>query len=138
MENDSLIFSVYCYDELLNDGRSKLPYEACGILSGKNNQIHSIWKLKNEVKSDRRFFVGKKAVEETLLQIALKDEKVLAIYHTHPTTAPVPSYTDIKNHRESEVKMIIVSYKTKNPIVKCYCVQNRVYKEWPFLIKPIV
>jgi len=133
-----LIFPLNCFKELLNHGRSKLPYEACGILSGKNNQVHSIWKLKNEVKSDRRFFVGKKAIVETLHHIAEKDEVVLAIYHSHPTTAPVPSYIDIKNHLDSEVKMIIVSYKTKNPIVKCYSVQNRAYKEQPFLIEPIV
>lgn len=138
MENDKLIFPAKCYEELINYGRSKLPFEVCGILSGYNNNVQSIWKLKNEMNSSSRFFVGKKAVEETLQQISQKEEKVIAIYHSHPTTAPVPSYVDIINHPDSEVKMIIISYKTKKPIVKCYSVQNGAYKEWPFFIEPIV
>jgi proteasome lid subunit RPN8/RPN11 len=136
--NNKLIFPVNYYEELVNHGQSQLPYEACGLLSGRNQTVQSIWKLKNELNSDRRFFVGEKTVNKTLQSIAKRDEKVLAIYHSHPTTAPVPSYTDVLNHPDVEVKMIIVSYKTKNPLVKCYHIQKGSYKELPFLIEPFV
>jgi [CysO sulfur-carrier protein]-S-L-cysteine hydrolase len=135
LENEKLIIPENYMNEIIYYGRSKLPFEVCGILSGTNNYVHSVWKLKNEANSDRQFFVGKKAVDNTLQQIAKKEEKVLAIYHSHPTTAPVPSYADLHNHPDSEVKMIIISYKTKQPIIKCYSIHSRVYKESPIFIE---
>jgi proteasome lid subunit RPN8/RPN11 len=88
--------------------------------------------------SDRRFFVGEKTVNKTLQSIAKREEKVFAIYHSYPMTLPVPSYTDLLNHPDSEVKLVIVSYKIKKPLVKCYDIQKGSYKELPFLIEPIV
>ena len=72
MENNKLIFPVNCYEELVNHGRLQLPYEACGVLSGRNLTVQSIWKLKNELNSDRRFFVGERTVNKTLQSIAKK------------------------------------------------------------------
>lgn len=138
IENNPLIFPVNYYEELVNHGQSQLPYESCRLLAGRNQTVQSIWKLKNELNSNRRFFVGEKTVNKTLQSIAKREEKVLAIYHSHPTTLPVPSYTDLLNHPDSEVKMVIVSYKTKKPLVKCYHLQKGSYKKLPFLIEPIV
>lgn len=138
MGNNQLIVPVAYYEALINHGQLQLPYEACGLLAGKNQTVQSIWKLKNELKSDRRFFVGERTVNKTLQSIAKREEEVLAIYHSHPTTLPVPSYTDLVNHPDPKVKMVIVSYKTKKPLVKCYHIQEGAYKELPFLIEPII
>jgi len=137
LENDQIMFSTSCYEDMLNHCRSSLPYEGCGILSGVNNFICSNWKLKNEVRSDRHFFVGKKTVSETLQKIKEKKETVLAIYHSHPTTAPIPSYADLKNHPDKKIKMIIISFKRKVPNVKCYTVKNQMYIESPFFVDPV-
>ncbi|MFC0561975.1 M67 family metallopeptidase [Halalkalibacter alkalisediminis] len=136
MEIDKIIIPSSCYNEIVEHGKSNLPYEVCGLLSGNNNKVQSVWKLKNEIKSDRRFFVGKKIIEETLLQMAKHKEKVIAIYHSHPTTAAIPSSYDIANHLNLDVIMIIISYKTNNPKVKCYRVQTGTYKTFPFSIEP--
>jgi [CysO sulfur-carrier protein]-S-L-cysteine hydrolase len=99
MGNSKLIVPITYYEELVNHGQSQLPYEACGLLAGRNQTVQSIWKLKNELNSDRRFFVGEKTVNQTLQSIAKRAEKVLAIYHSHPMTLPVPSYTDLLKPR---------------------------------------
>lgn len=129
MKNDKLSFSKSSYVEIIDHCRSELPFEACGILSGINHTVYTVWKLNNEIKSDRRFFIGKETVNKTLQKIIQKREEVLGIYHSHPSTAPIPSNTDLFSHPDTNVKMIIVSLKKVNPIMKCYKIENKNYKE---------
>ena len=133
--NDKLIIPVKYYEKMIEHSRFNLPYEACGLLSGNKIKVQSIWELENEIRSTSRYFVGKKVVEHTLQVISKQKETVLAIYHSHPTTAPVPSYYDIVHHPDSEIFMIIVSFKMEMPKVKCYRVQSGVYNECPILIE---
>ncbi|WP_087972256.1 M67 family metallopeptidase [Oceanobacillus rekensis] len=123
------------HDKMVEHGRSCLPYEACGLLSGINHNVQSIWQLENEWKSDRRFFVRKKIVEETVQKIKQLNEQVLAVYHSHPTTAPVPSNYDITNHPDDHVFMVIISYKTRPPITKWYHIQESVYESCSFFVE---
>jgi proteasome lid subunit RPN8/RPN11 len=136
MEYDKIIIPAICYKEIVEHVRLNLPYEVCGLLAGKNNKIQSVWKLENEIKSDRRFFVGERKIAETMQLIKKQEEQILAVYHSHPTTAPVPSSYDITNHFNDRVLMIIISYKSINPKVKCYHIKKETYKECPFLIEP--
>ncbi|WP_430788250.1 Mov34/MPN/PAD-1 family protein [Virgibacillus flavescens] len=136
MSSERLNIPQAIYDQMLAHGRTTLPFETCGLLSGNNGNVQSIWKLENELKSDRRFFVGKGIIEETIREIKSLDEQVLAIYHTHPTTAPVPSFYDITNHPDEVVKMVIVSYKTMHPITKCYNICGANHQECLFWLEP--
>jgi proteasome lid subunit RPN8/RPN11 len=136
MEENKFIIHGIQYDMMIDHCSSCLPYEACGILAGRNNEVDSIWKLENELKSVRRFFISKNKIEETIREISKQEKAILAIYHSHPSTSPVPSYLDIVNHPDPSVKLVIVSYKLKVVKVKCYDISNRLYKECPFSITP--
>lgn len=125
------------YEQLVAHGEDQLPYEACGLLAGNvDDCVLSIWSLENEWKSSFRYYVSKKVVESTVQQIELQGQKVLGVYHSHPTTAPIPSYHDLQNHPDHKVKMIIISYKNALPTLKCYTVMNNTYDEYPFYIDP--
>ncbi|MBM7553618.1 Mov34/MPN/PAD-1 family protein [Thalassobacillus pellis] len=132
---NKFIIPTPIYEEMILHGSANLPYEVCGLLAGFGSEVKSIWKLENERKSEKSFFVSKQVVEETLKYISERKEQVLAVYHSHPTTAPVPSSMDIHNHQEEEIKMVIISYKYKHPEMKCYQVINNGYMECPFFIK---
>ncbi|MGP4038681.1 Mov34/MPN/PAD-1 family protein [Gracilibacillus sp. D59] len=106
------------------------------MLSGKDNHVLSIWPLKNEVKSVSRFFVKKEIVEESIQKIKQLEEQVLAIYHNHPTTDPVPSSYDVLNHSDDNVDMVIISYKNNSPKTKWYQIQGSNYVERLFFIDP--
>ncbi|KHF39867.1 Mov34/MPN/PAD-1 family protein [Halalkalibacter okhensis] len=136
MTKDKLIIPESCYKVIMEHGRSNLPYESCGLVSGKGRHVQTVWKLVNEIKSDRRYFVGEKVIERTLEQIDKKKEKVIAIYHSHPATEPIPSSYDIVNHPNDELVMMIISYKSDKPQLKCYRVHNKTYNECLFLIDP--
>ena len=132
---DKIVITATCYNEIINHGIMNYPYEVCGLLSGTNNKVLSVWKLENELKSDRRFYVGEKAVAKNLKSIANKNEMLLAIYHSHPTTAPLPSHYDISNHMDDNIIMVIITYKTKTPKMKCYRISNGTYRECVLIIE---
>ncbi|MGJ9458034.1 Mov34/MPN/PAD-1 family protein [Oceanobacillus sp. CF4.6] len=86
--------------------------------------------------SNKRFFVSKKIVEETIRKIKNRDEQVIAVYHPHPTTAPVPSFYDVSNHPDDHLDMVIISYKTRPPITKWYHIKGANFEACPFWIEP--
>ncbi|GAB2543456.1 M67 family metallopeptidase [Gracilibacillus alcaliphilus] len=135
MKREKIIIPQILHDQMVEHGRMALPYEACGMLSGNRQEVMSIWPLQNEWKSDRRFFVSKQVVEQTIQKANDLGEQILAIYHTHPSTEPKPSHYDIKNHLDKNIKMVIVSYKANTPTVKWYRIMNDYYQECYVSIK---
>ncbi|MGR9050333.1 M67 family metallopeptidase [Halobacillus faecis] len=124
------------YAQMIQQGSEALPFETCGLITGMNpTVIEKLWPLENEWKSVHRFYVSKKVVAETIKKITTINHMVLGVYHSHPTTAPVPSFYDLKNHPDDEVKMLIISYKTSPPTIKCYSIKNYTYDEHPFSIE---
>ncbi|GAE92694.1 hypothetical protein JCM21714_1705 [Gracilibacillus boraciitolerans JCM 21714] len=108
------------YQEIVKEGQNKLPNEACGLITGKSKKVLTFWPLVNEAHSSHRYYVSKEIVQQNLQKMYKKEEQLLAIFHTHPTTAPVPSPYDIKNHPDDSVDMVIVSYKFDQPKLKWY------------------
>ncbi|WP_085992742.1 M67 family metallopeptidase [Oceanobacillus senegalensis] len=137
MSNNEMVIPQIIYDQMVEYGRENFPYEACGLLSGRENHVYSLWPLKNSWKSVNRFFVKKDTVERVIRQIEQREEQVLAIYHTHPFTAPVPSSYDIRNHPDNKVAMVITSYKTCPPKTKWYQIQGSNYTERYFCLKTL-
>ncbi|MEC5424241.1 Mov34/MPN/PAD-1 family protein [Virgibacillus sp. C22-A2] len=135
MQTESIVIPEIIHNEMVENCKDRLPYEACGLLSGTGNRIRSLWQLENELKSATRFFVSKQSVEKTIQNIKHLEEQVLAIYHTHPITDPVPSSYDLRNHTDEKVFMVIISFKTNPPITKWYTIKGNHYTERLFSIE---
>lgn len=134
---DQLIIPEFLYIDLVEYCAEQLPKEACGLLSGNDHVIRTVWKLKNQSKSNNKFFVDQTIIEKTYNEIKSKNEIVIATFHSHPTTAALPSYVDIKYHLNPNILMIIISFKFKTPKVKCYKISNNNYNEYPIQIKSL-
>ncbi|MEN2467545.1 M67 family metallopeptidase [Ornithinibacillus sp. JPR2-1] len=112
-----------------------LPYECCGFLSGRqDNEVISNWNLKNEAKLKKQFKVSSHTVGEVLRRISAKGEKVIILYHSHPTAPPIPSMEDLQYHPDEDIKMLIISLMNKEIQYKCYQVSGMEYKEVPVQI----
>ncbi|NBJ68080.1 MULTISPECIES: M67 family metallopeptidase [Clostridia] len=132
-----LIIPQSIHKKMIEHGEQGIPFESCGLLAGNNMHTKSIWRLENEQLSDRRFFVSKAKVGEVIEKIRQRNEEVLAIYHTHPTTSPIPSRYDLIHHPTEHVKMVIISYKSTPPLAKCYQIYKNNYEECLFYIEPL-
>jgi proteasome lid subunit RPN8/RPN11 len=55
--------------------------------------------------------------------------EVLAVYHSHPTSEPVPSRTDLERNYSSEVVNVIISLKDAEPRVRGWWLSETGYRE---------
>lgn len=111
-----------------------LPFEICGLLSGKSLVVESLWELETKYKHRSQFFVEEHKVEEILKKIENQGEEVLAIYHSHPTAAAIPSTLDILHHPDSTVFMIIISLKDEKRQINCFEINEGISKQFPYSI----
>ncbi|TYR76218.1 M67 family metallopeptidase [Rossellomorea vietnamensis] len=103
----------------------EFPFEACGLLSGKNGKVLTLWKMKNMKKSKTEFAIDIEEMKRTFKKMKQKGEEFNGIYHSHPSAAPFPSKTDIKYASYPEAAYFILSLKGKEPAVRCYSIKGR-------------
>src|SRR5262249_1120568 len=98
--------------EMVQHARAELPNECCGMLAGTpDGRIVCRDPLVNEAASPKEDFS-----EPRSMFIAEKDRRgrgieFLAVYHSHPTSEPVPSKTDLERSYSSLVVNLIISLK---------------------------
>ncbi|GIN83979.1 hypothetical protein J6TS2_03650 [Heyndrickxia sporothermodurans] len=118
-------------DEIVKYTKQKIPYEACGILSGdiaeENYRVKRIWTFENELSSAFKFYVNKEKVKSVMSSIDQLNEHLIVVFHSHPTAHAIPSFQDIYYHIDSKILMMIISLKEEIPDVKCYHITGNKY-----------
>jgi len=80
--------------ELAEHARTEAPNEACGLIVLRKGRAERYVRGRNTLASPYRFQLELDDVETWFLE----DEGYeLAVFHSHPETAPRPSRTDIEN-----------------------------------------
>ncbi|WP_433749097.1 Mov34/MPN/PAD-1 family protein [Falsibacillus pallidus] len=110
-----------------------LPRESCGLLGGNGAEILSVIPLKNEAGTNRQFYVKEENVQAAFIRLNEIGHDLIAIYHSHPTSNPIPSQADIHFHPDESVKMAILSLKDK-PQLKIFQIAGGQYFEIPYII----
>lgn len=102
------------------------PYEACGLLSGRNGRAETIWRMANVDKSPVSFSMDMDQIESVFQTIRARQEQLVAVYHSHPTAPPIPSREDIAFAAYPEAAYIIVSLAKKQPTFACYQIREMI------------
>lgn len=85
------------------------PLEACGILAGRDDRVLRAYAADNARRSPVQFEVDPEQQEYALREIAAQGDRLVAIYHSHPTAPATPSRNDINeavNYPEA-IRLII-------------------------------
>ena len=96
------------------------PLECCGILGGNPPRVSSIHPLRNELKSETRYFADPSDLFTTHIALRERDADILAIYHSHPRWQAVPSKTDLAENYYGPCPRIIVSLRGEVPEVRVW------------------
>jgi proteasome lid subunit RPN8/RPN11 len=75
--------------------QSVYPSEACGFLGGVEGLVHEVIPVDNVATSPDRFRMDSEQQVDGLFRLEANRLELLAIYHSHPRGAAVPSETDI-------------------------------------------
>lgn len=114
-------------------GRSALPNEACGLVSGlhlplwddeSTVRVTRILRVHNTAASPARFALDGQAMMDAEARIRDVGEEVIGVVHSHPVSPAVPSATDLADARlydpESIWLQLIVSMQGFAPNIRAW------------------
>ncbi|GIW82220.1 MAG: hypothetical protein KatS3mg105_4027 [Gemmatales bacterium] len=126
-------------EEIIRHAQAEFPLECCGLLAGtidgKLGVVTKRYPLRNAEQSPTRFFADEKALLQAVKDMRANSTEVLAIYHSHPTTAPFPSLTDLRSHGWPTAVALIVSLKDHPPEVRGWWLERDHYRgaDWAII-----
>lgn len=97
MQPRRLVIPQRLVQRIFEHCREEFPYEACGILAGRDGRVLHAYATDNCAKPSQTFYQVDRAQQEHVLrELAERGEELVGIYHSHPTTAAEPSQNDIR------------------------------------------
>jgi [CysO sulfur-carrier protein]-S-L-cysteine hydrolase len=110
------------------------PLECCGILGGIAHLVSSFHPLRNAASSETRYDADPRDLIDAVTSLRRRGAEILAIYHSHPRWAAVPSQTDLRENHYGPVPRIIVSLLGATPEVRVWRLDPNSYEEVPWSI----
>jgi [CysO sulfur-carrier protein]-S-L-cysteine hydrolase len=127
------------------------PLECCGLLAGVREEakdgvaaggsvgrVRRRYPLVNAAASPREFLSEARGMFEADRDMRANGLDLLAVYHSHPTSPPIPSRTDLERHGMTEVACVIVSLVGPAPEVRAWWLTETEYHEaaWEIVRDP--
>ncbi len=112
------------------------PLECCGLLGGYRPFVSTFHPLKNALASEVRYNADPRDLIEAVQELRSKSKEILAIYHSHPRWAAIPSQTDLVENHYGDVPRIIVSLLNDKPEVRIWRLDPDSYEELSWRITP--
>jgi proteasome lid subunit RPN8/RPN11 len=120
---------------MIQHAQTELPNECCGLFAGRLEgdvgRVEKRYPLVNAAEDPTREYLGGAerhfAAERDM---RLCGFELLAIYHSHPTSAPIPSRKDLaSNAYGPDIVDIIVGLAGAEPEVRAWRLTNADYRE---------
>ena len=123
-----LLLPTELHDRLVSISRAALPNEACGLLGGSRAgelvTVTSVHPVKNSLASPTRFALDGQGMIDAEHKIDDADEMLVGAWHSHPTSSPVPSETDLADAAiydpSGSMLQVLVSMQGFAPQVRAY------------------
>jgi proteasome lid subunit RPN8/RPN11 len=125
----ALTIPVDIYNAMVAHCRREAPLECCGILGGTAPLVSSFYPLRNAAASETRYDADPRDLIDAVVSLREQKAEILAIYHSHPRWAAIPSQTDLRENHYDEVPRIIVSLLGQIPEVRVWRLDPDSYVE---------
>jgi [CysO sulfur-carrier protein]-S-L-cysteine hydrolase len=130
------------YQEMLDQARAELPNECCGLLAGiifpengkRVGRVVQRYSLVNAAAAPKLFESEAKSTFAAHKDMRRCGTDVLAVYHSHPTSAPVPSKTDLERNYSTEVVNLIISLEAEVPSMRGWWLTEMDYREAEWVV----
>ena len=108
------------YRRMINHCCEEKPLEACGLLVGAAGHVLAGYATDNQARSPVLYRVDDYQLLAAAEEAERKGREIAAIYHSHVTSDPVPSQTDIVQATWPEAFYIIISLKGRRPRARAW------------------
>jgi proteasome lid subunit RPN8/RPN11 len=113
-------------DFMVAQAVAELPNECCGFLAGRLltdetvGRVETIFPLVNAAASPVEFDADPHSLFAALSHFRKHDLRILAIYHSHPTSEPIPSQKDRERNYSEEVMNLIISLAREETLIRAW------------------
>jgi proteasome lid subunit RPN8/RPN11 len=98
-------------DRLVAHAREALPDECCGLLVGSGDCVEEAVPARNVRASPTRYEVDPADHFAVIRRVRREGREIVGAYHSHPSTAAVPSPTDLAEAYDDTLLYVIVSLR---------------------------
>src|SRR5262245_11470025 len=112
------------YAAMLAQAETERPLECCGLLAapppeaGQELRIVESYPLVNAAASPVEYESEPRSMFNAVKDMRRRGWEVLAVYHSHPTSPPVPSRKDLERSYGPGVVNLIISLQSAQPEVR--------------------
>ena len=126
-------------DEMIAHARAELPNECVGLLAGVieggMGRVVERFPLVNAAASPREFLSQPESMFAAYRAMRERSLDALAIYHSHPTSDPVPSRKDLDRNFWGETAVhVIVGLAGDEPDVRAWWLTETDYRPAEYVI----
>lgn len=132
--SDPLLFPREHHDAMIAHCQREAPLECCGLLGGIKPVVSSFHPLRNLKQSATRYEADPRELIAAVVALRARGAEILAIYHSHPAWAAIPSRTDLAENHYGDLPRIIVSLLDAVPEVRVWRLDPDSYEELPWTL----
>ncbi len=102
--------------------RADAPAECCGLLAGSpDGRVTLHFPIRNDLAGPTEYLTNARDMLAASKAVRAAGAEVLAVYHSHPASPPVPSAKDVAgNHWGDTVVHVIVGLAGREPDVRAW------------------
>lgn len=101
------------------------PWEACGLLAGKEKRVAHIYLIDNVLQSPVAYEMDAPQQLQAMLHAEEEGLDLIAAFHSHPTGPETPSPTDVEKAYYPDLAQIIISLKDHtNPATRAFLIRD--------------
>jgi proteasome lid subunit RPN8/RPN11 len=107
-------------DDIIGHARAVRPLECCGMLIGHGERIQGAVRAANLAASSTRYLIDPRDHIRARRDARNAGQEVVGFYHSHPSTAPVPSPSDIAEASYPDCVWLIVGLEGAAPEARLF------------------
>ena len=121
------------HEEMVAQALREAPNECCGLFAGVVRDgvalAERIYPLVNALADPKLFQSDPRNIQAAYKDIDARELDFLAVYHSHPTSEPIPSKTDLELNASEKVVNLIISLVHRPPLVRGWWLTATDYRE---------
>jgi proteasome lid subunit RPN8/RPN11 len=116
-------------EKLIKLAEELVPGEVCGVIGGENGKAKQIFPIRNISGNPFRYMMDPEGQVAAFFKIDELGLEIVAIFHSHPHSVPVPSPTDINESTYPDIPHIIIGKEDGEWALKAYLINNQDYTQ---------
>ena len=112
-------------DQMIAHALSELPYEACGLLAGRDGRVERFYATANADRSPVTYRLDPAEQLRVFNRIEEEGLELVGIYHSHTHTEAYPSPTDRRQAFYPEAHYVLVSLADRDrPVLRAFTIRD--------------